>query len=343
MNGRERVLAALEGRAVDRRPVSLVLSLYGAKLTECPLQEYYTSATAYARGQSAVLETYRPDILFGPFTLPMEASAFGCRVRYFENQAPNLAQPAISSAAEIDQLAIPDVDSHPRLTFFREAIRQLVAEHGGEVPIAAVASNPVDLPALLLGIDEWLNTLLFDEDRAKRVLELSIGHAVRWIRALFSEGADFVVVPAVFVNPTIVLRQIAERITIPAMKETLSEVDGPIMVHSGGAPLAHCLDLLSGLPNVVSFVLNPQDSFAEARDKVGPQPTLVGNIDGPTLFQRKREDIRANCLEVLQDRQDDPHFVLGTSAADIGFDTPPENIHVIREAADAFASGESHG
>ncbi len=343
MNGRERVLAALEGRPVDRRPVSLVLSLHGAKLTECPLQEYYTNSTAYVRGQSAALETYRPDVLFGPFSLPMEASAFGCQVRYFENQAPNVVQPALSSAAEIDQLVVPDIDGHPRLAFFREAIRQLAAEHGGEVPIAAVASNPVDLPALLLGIEEWLNTLLFDEDLAKRMLDVSVGHAVRWIRALFSEGADFVVVPAGFVNPTIVSRQIAERITVPAMREALSEVDGPIIVHSGGAPLAKHLDLLGGLPNVVAFVLNGQDSFAEARDNVGPQPTLLGNIDGPTLFQQKREDIRANCLEALQDRQDDPHFVLGTSAADIGFDTPPENIHAIREAADAFASGDGHG
>ncbi|MCP4414546.1 MAG: uroporphyrinogen decarboxylase, partial [Gammaproteobacteria bacterium] len=39
MNSRERVLAAFHGKPMDRRAVSLVLSLYGARLTQCELPE----------------------------------------------------------------------------------------------------------------------------------------------------------------------------------------------------------------------------------------------------------------------------------------------------------------
>ena len=37
MNGRERVLAVAGGDAADRPPFTAMLSLYGAKLTGCPV------------------------------------------------------------------------------------------------------------------------------------------------------------------------------------------------------------------------------------------------------------------------------------------------------------------
>jgi len=39
----------------------------------------------------------------------------------------------------------------------------------------------------------------------------------------------------------------------------------------------------------------------------------------------------------LRDRRDDPHFILGTSMADVGLGTPPENISVLRDTAQAAA------
>ena len=155
MNSMERVVAAIQGQPINRRAVSLVLSLYGAKLTNCPLTDYYTNPTAYARGQFAVRETLQPDILLGPLAFCLEGQVFGSQVRFFENQAPNLTSPAISSADEIQRLTTPDINSHPTLTFFQEAIRQMSDQHGQEVPIAAVTLNPVDLPAMIMAKTRW--------------------------------------------------------------------------------------------------------------------------------------------------------------------------------------------
>ncbi|MFQ5343211.1 MAG: uroporphyrinogen decarboxylase family protein [Anaerolineae bacterium] len=335
MNSLERVLATLQGEPTDRRAVSLTLSLYGARLTGCRLTEYYTNPVAYARGASAVMETFQPDILFGPFALCLEGEAFGSRVRFYEDQAPNLTRPAISSSGEIAQLAAPDIETHPRLRFFRATIRRMAAEHGQQVPIAAVALGPMGLPAMIMGIEGWLETLLFDEAGTQRMLEMAVPYFVRWANVLLAEGASLVVVPAAFANPTIVTREMAARIAVPALKEAYSQINGPLIVHSAGVSLAPFLDLLADLPNVVGFVLNHGDSFAEARARVGAQATLIGNIDGPTLHMREPDEIAAECRKVLHDRRDDPHFILGTSAADIGFDTPVENIRAVLRAAQA--------
>lgn len=336
MNSMERVLATLQGKPTDRHAVSLTLSLYGAKLTNCPLTEYYANPTAYARGQSSVRETIHPDILFGPFALPLEGEVFGSQVRFFENQAPNLASPAVSSPEEIDRLPLPDIDSHPRLMYFHNAIRLMAAEHGQEVPIAAIALNPVDLPAMILGIEGWLQTLLFNESGTKRMLELTVPYFVRHVNALLAAGAAFVVMPAAFVNPSIVTREIAVEITIPVLKEAFAQINGPLIVHSGGAILAPFLDLFADLPNVEGFVLSGGESLTEARGKIGKKLALVGNIEGPKLLKQKPEEIKAECRKVLENRLSDPHFILGSSGPDIPFDTPLENIRAMRQAAEDF-------
>ncbi len=211
---------------------------------------------------------------------------FGSKVRYFDNQAPNLLSPAISSPNEISRLEISDIDNHPRVAYFHEAIRLMVAEHGHDVPVAAIALNPADLPVMILSIDGWLQTLLFDKPAAKKMLEITIPYFVRRINAFLSAGAAFVVMPAAFVNPSVVTRDIALEITIPALREAFSQVNGPLVIHSGGARLLPFLDLFTDLPNVAGFVVSGGENLAEARSRIGSKPALLGNIEGPTLLKR---------------------------------------------------------
>ena len=339
MNGIERVAATLGGGPTDRRAVSLTLSLYGAGLTGCPLREYYTDASAYARGQSAVFEAFHPDILFGPFSLPLEGAAFGSEVRFLDAQAPNLIRPALSSIDELDNLAIPDPDTDPGLLYFQEAVGLMSREHGAETAIAAVSLGPEALPAMILGIEGWLETLLFDRDGAARMLEMTIPFVVRHLNGLLSSGASFVVLPAAFANPGMVTREVAEKVTVPALAQALAEIEGSAMIHSAGGTLVPYLDVFTGLPNVVGFVVNPGESFQLAREKVGPDPVLVGNIDGPQLCRRKAGDVRAEIDAVLEERRGDPRFILGSSAADIALDTPAANIEAFRERVDEHGDG----
>ncbi|MBN1912332.1 MAG: uroporphyrinogen decarboxylase family protein [Pirellulales bacterium] len=337
MNSVERISATLQGKPTDRRAVSLVLCRYGAHLTGCPLSEYYTDPAAYAQGQSAVRETFEPDVLFGPFALPLEGAAFGSQVRFFDNAPPNLACPAITSVEEMDRLVVPDVDNDPSLFFIRESIRQISTQHGSEAPVAGIVLGPAELPAMILGIEGWMEALLFDEVGTRRMFDMTIGHFVRWANALLHDGASFLAVPIAFSNPSVVTRETAVKWTVPAIRKALAQVMGPVMIHSAGARIMPFLDLFVGLPNVVGFVLHSGESFAEARRIVGHEPLLLGNIDGPGLFLRTREEIQAECLAILNDRRDDPRFVLGTSAADIDARTPPENIRAFHETVEAFA------
>lgn len=333
MNSLERVLAAVEGKPSDRPAVSLTLSLYGAKLTGCPLAEHYTNPDAYAEGQCAVREEFQPDLLFGPFALTAEGEAFGSQVAFFSNQPPNMAKPAVESAEDAARLSVPDVDSHPRLLFIRESIRRLAGRYGSKVPIAGLLLGPVELPALIMGIDAWLDALLFKEKAAMRVLDMTSKFFVDWANALLSDGATMLVFPSLFCNPAIVTRKIVEEVAVPVYNQAFNEVKGPLVMHHGGARLVPFLEYYASLPNVVAFVVDARDSFPEAREKLGPTKVLLGNIDGPNLHRQAPGTIGDECAKLLADRSDDKHFILATSNGDVAYETPSDNIRAMIRAA----------
>jgi len=329
VNSLERVTCAIKGEVSDRPAVSVTLSMYGARLTGCPLDKYYTVSAAYVEGQSAVKEIFHPDIIFTPFVLTAEGEAFGSRVKFFKNQPPNMSEPSVKSAEEFLKLPVPDIDSSKRLLYIRKATGELAGKYGKEIPLAGILLGPADLPALVMGIDAWLYTLMFNRDEARKVLEKTGQFFINWSNALLRDGANFVAIPAVFSSPSNVTRTIIEELILPLYREVFKEVMGPVILHHGGTPVTPVMDYYIDLPNVAAFVIDNRDSFSEARIKTGSERLLLGNIDGATLNKREAGEIRDKCLKILEDRRNDRHFILSTSGPDVPYDTPVENIQAI--------------
>lgn len=336
MNSVERFNNLLAGKPTDRRPFTLVLSLYGARLTGCPLDRHYTDPAAYARGQAAVRETFRPDVLFAPVCVALIGAAFGARLRYLTGNAPTVAAPAIESVQEWDRLDVPDPDRQPHLLFVREALRRMVAEHRDQVPVAALFLAPFDIPMMVMGMDLWMEAVLFDRARAERIARGLIPFFVEMANRCFDDGAAYLVLPCAFASPGIVPREIVERFSRPILAEALARLRGPVALHHLDHPLLPHLDLLAGLPAVGAFSLAQADSLSRAREVVGPEPILLGGPETRLLRKGAAAEVEAVCGAVLADRRDDPRFILCNAGADVLFDTPPENIHAVRRAVESF-------
>lgn len=338
-SSKDRVFATLQGECMSQRPFTAMLSLYGARLTNCPLRHYYTDPQAYAHGQTAILETFHPDILFSPFLCAGEGEAFGTKLKFFDNQPPNLLHPAITSPEEIPRLSVPDIDAHQTLVYVRKALSEIAAAHGAEVAVASTLLSPVDLPLMIMGIECWMQTVLFDKDGVRRMLGLTIPFFNEYANALLGDGADVLIIPVSFLSPAIVTREIIERFTLPVLRDVFANLQGPIIIHHAGGPFLKFLDLCVGLPNVIGFVVGHQDNLSQARKIVGRGVTLLGGLDGPNLGKTSPEEVEALCRGLLEDRSTDPHFILATSGADVAFDTSRENIDAIRRAVQKFSAG----
>jgi uroporphyrinogen decarboxylase len=337
----ERVVAALQGTEADRRAFTLTLSLYGAKLTDCPLPEYYTSPDRYLQGQIAVYDQCRPDILFTPFALAPEAQAFGSEIFYLHKSPPNVRKPIIRDPLEIGKIAVPDIKSDAGLLYLQTSARLLADHFKGTVPICGVLSSPLDLPSVIMGVENWLEILLFDREKASAVISLMSEYFIAMANSMFDNGINFIAMPMMFSNPRLVFEKTVKEIVVPALDDIFSRLKGPVVFHHGGNPLAGHLPLYRTIRNICGFVLDPRDDFSEARHHAGENMLLLGNLDGPTLGFITPAHALERAKKILDDRKDDRHFIFATSSADVAWDTPMETITGIYDLVQQYGAGHA--
>lgn len=333
MTGMERVLAALRGEPADRRAFTLALSLYGSRLSKCPTKEYFSDPRRYLEGQREVARLVDPDVLFSPFALPFEALAYGGEGVWLEHFPPNIRKPPFREREEIEPLG--DAMLLDRgVSYLVESTRLVAEEFGPAKPVCAVATAPVDLPAMLLGIETWLETLLFDQRRARRLLDIGVDHFLRLSGAYFAAGAAFVAVPIMFANLRIVTPALLQKTILPELTRAFAQAKGPLVYHHGGNRIADHLGLCSALPNVAGFLLDPRDNLSEARDVLGPGRLMLGNVSGPGLARMQPNKAHASVSALLADRAPDRNFVLASAHADIPCDTNPDTLLAVRRAVE---------
>ncbi len=335
----ERIGAMLAGAPLDRPPYTLTLSLYGASLVGRSCPSYYSDPGAYAEGQQAVTELCSPDIVFSPFALTLEAAAYGAVLDFPEGGPPYLKKPACGSSQGASVPRAADIGTSPQLSYLVTAARRVVENQKGTRAVAAPITAPVDLPILLLGLESWLDMLLFKPDEARAWGRLALEHFKNLSSAYSDAGINFLVVPVMMANPSLVNPEIARRIVLPLLTDAFATSQLPIVFHHGGNRLGQGLDIFKDLPNLLGFVLDERDSFAEARQQIGPDLLLLGNMNGPSLPYRKVDDIKRSATAILQDRTGDPKFVFASAGADIPYRTEQEKLVELRnvlagEAAD---------
>jgi uroporphyrinogen decarboxylase len=337
MTGMERVLCALRGEPADRRAFTLALSLYGSRLSGCPTRDYYSSPVRYLEGQREVVRFVDPDIVFSPFALPFEALAYGGEGIWLDNFPPNVRKPPFRERDEVKPLG-DDLLRSSGVAYLIESTRLLAGEFGPEKPVCAVVTAPVDLPALLLGIETWLEVLLFDPERAARLMNLATDHFLRLTEAYFAAGAAFVAVPVMFANLRLVTPALLEKAILPELARAFGQAKGPLVYHHGGNRILDHLGLYSTLPGVAGFLFDPRDDLARARETLGQGRLMLGNVNGPALARMQPEKAYESVSAILADRARDRNFVLASAHADIPFDTSPDTLLAVRRAvADAGA------
>lgn len=334
MNRIERITATLEGKPLDRRGFIPVLSLYGARLTRCPLEQYYSDPAAYTAGQVAVNETFKPDMLFGPFAFALIGAAFGSEIKFSKAQPPNIRRPGMDSFDQWEQIPDPDPDTNPYLLYFRESIRLMAARFQGETPIAACLPAPVDIPALVLGMEGWMDLLLFNPKGAQRLLAGVNQFFVKLANCLFAQGAMVAFLPCGYASPAVLMRDPVETLIRPALEQALGQLIGPAVLHHCGAPLLDHLDILTGLPSTMGFALSYEEGLKSARQMLGPDPALLSGPHGPSLVEMDPDQVETLCRSILEerDRAKDKRFILVTLGADVPYNTPPENLHAMKKA-----------
>lgn len=333
MTGPERVMAALSGVMTDRPPYGLVCGSLGARLAGYEPERAYVDPELYVKGQEAAAALLDPDIVFTPFVLAYEARAYGGELASQRGAVFNLRRPPFKDAMGAARAlrAAPTPLDAEGISFLVEAARRLADSVAGSRMVVAPIASPVDFPALLIGLEAWLDALLFSPDDARELATAAVEHFAALAGAYAAAGAQALASPVMFVNPSILDERRVRELALPILKEGFGRSPLPIVFHHGGNPLSRYLGMLGGLPQVVGFVLGERDLYVEARAAVGPGPLLMATAAGPAFAAFTPDTLRARLASLLSQRGRDPAWGFTNAGAELPAETSPELLSVVRD------------
>lgn len=338
MTASERLYATLTGAPRDRRPWAPVLSLYGQRYRGCSVRRYLSEPEEYTQGQLAVVERLSPDVVYAPFCLAGLGEAFGGELHWFDSQAPNLRRPGFHSLEELEQKGLPDFRKGWAVPCLLEATRGLAKELQGTVPLAVVLPSPMDLPVLALGMEGWLEALLFQRERAEALISGLEPLFVSLVEELKAAGATVLVLACGLLSPVLVTRELASSFLHPRVSDLLRRLPLPVVLHPLGGPILPHLDLLQGLPQVVGHALHTGEDLLEARQKLGLGSVLFAGPGGPRFGLGDVACLLEEVRGLLREAGADRTWVLYTSGADVAPSVPESFLLALRSLLEQEAS-----
>lgn len=324
MNSRERVLAMLEGRTVDRLPCMPITMQFAADRIGRPYRDYATDHRVLVEAQLRVVEEFGIDHVSGISDPTREAEACGAAILYPADSPPAIDESAAALAdrGRLAGLKVPDPlagrmgDRMQAIALFRERV-------GGEKLIEGWIEGPCAEAADLRGINHLMTDFIDEPEFVRDLFEFVLEMELAFARAQVEAGADIVGIgdaAASLVGP-----RIYEQLVEPYERRLIDGVKGlgvPARLHICG----NTRRVLAGMGRVGAAIVD-LDYFspvAEARAAMGPGQVLLGNIDPVRVLRNGTAEGVAEAIAQCH-REAGPRYIVG-AGCEVPRDTPVENL-----------------
>jgi MtaA/CmuA family methyltransferase len=328
MTGRERVLALLEGRAVDRLPLMPITMMFAARRSGLPYGRYALDCRVLAEAQVRTAVDFGFDHV-STITETREAPDCGAVVRLFEDQpyALDEANARLADKSILAEMTVPDPFRAVHMSDRLSAIALLRERTKGGSIVEGWVEGPCGAAADLRGINRLMLDFYDDAPFVRDLFEFVLEVGLRFGRAQAAAGADLVGVgdpAASLVGP-----RIYDQFVWPYEKRL---VDG---LHAAGlrVRLHICGDTRRILKSMGALGCDIVDidsvvPVEDARSQMGPEQVLLGGIDPVRVLQDGSEDLvlseAARCRQAAGDR-----YILG-AGCEIPPGTPERNVAALQ-------------
>jgi len=314
----------LRGEKPERPVVfPMVVANHAARLEGYSISEAVTQPDVLARVLYSAYRFYGYDLVMVFSDTMVEAEAMGAQVLIPEDDDPFLLEPPRVSKLEA---ANPEADG--RMPVILDATRRLKALLEDEVPILTSLKGPFSLASFLRGIDGFLEDLLSDPRRARDFLRLATENQTAYAEAIVKAGGiPFIGDPVA--SGSLVSPDMFREFALPYLAQLVRSV------HEQGtkAGLHICGETKSILRDMVAtqadFLSIDEMDLSVARNEVGDNAVLMGNVSTGLLLEGKPEQVSAAAAECLA--HGGPRLVL-SSSCDVPVDAPKENVKALVEA-----------
>ena len=332
MTSRERVLAMIEGRPVDRLPLMPITMMFAANLIDRPYRDYVTDHRVMVEAQLAAAEAFGFDFVSTISDPTREACDLGAPVTFFDDLPPAIQEDntLLKDKTRLAALRAPDPTAGGRMLDRVQALALFRERVGGRLLIEGWIEGPCAEGADLRG----LNTLMFDffDDPAfvRDLFEFAIEMELAFARAQIEAGADLIGLgdaAASLVGP-----QIYEEFVWPYEKRLVDGVHamgGRVRLHICG----NTRKILDGMGRLGCEIvdLDFMVPVAEGRQAMGPDQTILGNIDPVHVLREGTPDGIRQALALCH-REAGPRYIVG-AGCEVVRDTPRANLLAMRDYA----------
>ncbi|MBI5818396.1 MAG: uroporphyrinogen decarboxylase family protein [Verrucomicrobia bacterium] len=325
MNGRERVLAMLEGRPTDRLPLMPITMMFAADCIGARYGDYARDHRVMVDAQIRTAEKFDFDYVSSISDPAREAADCGAHIEYFDNQPPaiNENDARLADKTELARLKAPDPlgggRMHDRVkacALFHERVR------GGKL-IEGWVEGPCAEGSDLRGINTLMLDFFDDEKFIRDLFEFIVGMELRFARAQVEAGADIIGVgdaAASLVGP-----EIYNEFVWPYEKKLvdgLHAMGTRVRLHICGNTGA----ILEGMGKLGCEIvdLDSMVSLADAREKMGPQQVLLGNINPVSVLRDGTPESVAAAIAECH-CQASPRYIVG-AGCEVPRDTSEANV-----------------
>ncbi|OHB86369.1 MAG: hypothetical protein A2V98_17050, partial [Planctomycetes bacterium RBG_16_64_12] len=280
MNGKERVLAMLDDRPVDCLPQMPITMMFAADIFGVKYGEYASDYRKLVDAQIHTAERFDFDHVSCISDPAREATDCGARVHFFDDQPPAIDETGalLADKTTLVHLKAPDPLGGGRMHDRVKAARLFREKVGGQRLIEGWIEGPCAEAADLRGINRLMLDFYDDTAFVRDLFDFVVQMEVQFAKAQVEAGVDLIGVgdaAASLVGP-----QIYEEFVWPAEKkmfDALREMGTRIRLHICGN-ISRILQPIGRLG--CDFVdIDYKVSVAQAREAMGPNQVLAGNID----------------------------------------------------------------
>ena len=332
MNGRERILALIEGKPVDRVPLMPITMMFAADQVGAKYLQYVTDYRVLAEAQLRTAERFELDFVSCISDPARECADLGAPIRFFDDQPPAFVESdaLLADKSRLAKLKVPDPLGGGRMHDRVKAAALLKEKAGADKIVEGWIEGPCTMAANLRGINTLMLDFYDDPAFVQDLLEFAMGVSIAFARAQRDAGIDLMGIgdaPASLIG-----RPLFENVIGPYHKKIVDALRGmglKVRSHICGNTSKICearaqlgYDILD-----IDSLVAPE----LARQKMGPGPIILGNVPTVAVMEKGTpEDVQrsaAACHRALGDR-----FILG-AGCEVPRTTPIANMDALRNYA----------
>lgn len=332
MNGYERTLARIEGRPVDHLPNMPITMMFAADQIGQPYGRYARDHRVLVEGQLRTAEVFGFDYVSSISDPAREAADCGAVVQYFDDQPPAIDEvnALLADKSALAGLKVPDPLGGGRMHDRVQANALLREKAGGQLLVEGWIEGPCAEAADLRGINRLMLDFYDDPAFVRDLFEFIVDMELRFAKAQVDAGADILGMgdaAASLVGP-----QIYEEFVWPyekRMVDALHAMGTRVRLHICGN-VNRILKPIGELGcDIVD--LDFMVSVAKAREAMGPDQVLLGNLDPVKMLRNGTpESITAAVAQCHCEAG--PRYIVG-AGCEVPRDTPAANLLALRDYA----------